>query len=52
MRRTGPNRHLSDLSDASTVPPRRVPFPTQGPKVAACDTVFYSSESALMDSAD
>ena len=52
MRREGPNRHLSDLSDESAVPPRRKPPPTTGKPVAACESSFYTNENATLDAPD
>lgn len=52
MRREGPNRHLSDLSDESAVPPRRKPPPTTGKPVAACESSFYTNENATLDALD
>ena len=48
----GPNRHLSDFSDASVVPPAVAPFPTEGPPVRACGSVYYNPTDANLDSED
>jgi hypothetical protein len=52
LRVTGPNRHLSDFSDASAVPPLVAPFPTQGPPVRACPSIYYNIPDTLLDSED
>ena len=52
LRRQGPNRRLSDLSDATVLPPGMLPFPTDGPPVSACGSSYYDVDAANLDSVD
>jgi len=52
LRLEGPNRHLSDFSDATVLPPGMKPFPTEGPPVSACGSEFYDLKAANLDSVE
>jgi len=52
LRLEGPNRHLSDFSDATVLPPGIKPFPTEGPPVSACGSEYYDLKAANLDSVE
>mmetsp|Transcript_20183 Transcript_20183/g.26280 ORF Transcript_20183/g.26280 Transcript_20183/m.26280 type:complete len:113 (+) Transcript_20183:313-651(+) len=52
LRISGPNRHLSDLSDSTVIRPGMKPFTTCEHGISACASTFYNEQDANLDSVD